>query len=1484
MALGDKRDTLNQDIHESIRCILGKHVKIIERRAVRLETKGDKTESRILVFTPCRLFVFVPKIPTKIDFNVHYLDLQAIESKKLSQLTLTTNDKVYSFHTQEELNQTSDSLITAIVTAISDLFPGIPIDQVVRRIEVSPVGRMENLSILIRGASSENELTIPCGNFSRQYACMCDYYGLPYREEVAWDVDTIYMSHNSKELNLRDFDHLDPKDLIPIISALELNSYFLQFRCSHLKLSHECAERLLAVLKKSSTLEEIYIDNAGFKGEFANKLSAAITSNSNSCIHGLDLSHNLIEDRGATHLSSMLTKAQRGLVRLSLSHCGLTGKGVAQIGHALSGNKFMASTLTYLDLSNNAAKDEINVICSFLAQPNVLTYLNLSNTDISLEPIFGALLRGGTTRLRHLDLSRNLFSTKKGKELPPSFKQYFTSALALRTIILAHCKITPEALKNLLLGLACNESIENVTLDLSNNILGNGGCHVLESCIHGVRCVSKLDISDNGIDVEMAGVLLSISRNKSLKKLILNKNFINMKSKHASAVIEAFVHLLQEEDCVIESLSLVDCKLKSELYSLINAVGSNLSLQHLDLNGNYMGDSGARLMSKALQVNTSLRTLSIDRNNISVHGYSDIAYALECNRTLRCLTYPLHDIMVAAKAGTDKVDILWKQIQESLQRNMLLSNTCLTEAPPPADPQQEAVINNAHKHLDRLVVQVNEAIVNLQRMGNESKMKDIEIARILMDDAHVAKQLLGKLHASVDTAQENISFNSALHPLADDIQTSLATHLQSVGDNLVRCAVGHCSSDMSSTSFTEHLKKSIENKSLIPVNVIKNTVLENTTLPLVNQFNELSMALCSQICDTIIEEVIQSLSLVYKSLVGDASFSLEKIRSSTPDVLKSRTRLSSELKVPECNEESRNTNLQSSRSPVATPQMAMKRKNLTSRKLRPKSVVGLIQGISADDIPDLVPPLNDATSQGDEIDVNEEERGLSVDELGESQADVSKSSAPLKHLGLSRPKKPKTRLPTRTAARLGNSQTASQESLDADADLSQGLDTFFHTTTMATNTGGSSVSLGSSRIRGSLGSVSSAELGSPSLESMSAESSPMHRSATCEKHGDEAGSSREELAIDEDKDKSKEKQKSEDDLVSAGKSDKRNGRGMGVRLLSSIFGKNPSPSPTGEGVSPPPAKSPVAKSRLNSFSKELPDAENRKSAGKSKSESESDLKQIDSEDSAASKRATPPSKIGGIGVTGTVLAEMKARQERRISGILKQNSDESQDVPERPEKMEPKSSLSPNPIAGVRLRSAQVSPEDPDLDKSIGRLNRTTGTEEAEPERNKSPNPITSVRLRPRINCEEPEFSAKPEDKCANSLNNYRLRATSTVTEDSDVSEKSESKPNPLSGVRLRSTGINVTNSSKPQGSSNGEVEPKNESRNSMTSKLRAPPPLAPKPRPWSIVGSDKKNDEAETADGTKENDAKEVIKPSKVRAMAASLNNTNNGPGRSSN
>lgn len=123
---------------------------------------------------------------------------------------------------------------------------------------------------------------------------MCDLHGVPYREEVAWvrltvslefaltmsnyllqksyldryefqDVDTIYLSHDTRELNLTDFDHLDQKDLVPIISALEYNTWFTKLRASHLKLNHEPLERLLHVMRRSLSIQELYLDNLGIK-------------------------------------------------------------------------------------------------------------------------------------------------------------------------------------------------------------------------------------------------------------------------------------------------------------------------------------------------------------------------------------------------------------------------------------------------------------------------------------------------------------------------------------------------------------------------------------------------------------------------------------------------------------------------------------------------------------------------------------------------------------------------------------------------------------------------------------------------------------------------------------------------------------------------------------------------------------------------------------------------------------------------------------------------------------------------------------------------------------------------------------------------------------------------------------------------------------------------------------------------------------------
>ena len=94
------------------------------------------------------------------------------------------------------------------------------------------------------------------------------------------------------------------------------------------------------------------------------------------------------------------------------------------------------------------------MLSTFLAQPNVLAILDLSNTETPLELLFPALVRGCTTALTHLNLSRNPFSSsKKARDVPPAFKQFFAATLAMQYLNMSYCKIPPDALKNLLLGI-----------------------------------------------------------------------------------------------------------------------------------------------------------------------------------------------------------------------------------------------------------------------------------------------------------------------------------------------------------------------------------------------------------------------------------------------------------------------------------------------------------------------------------------------------------------------------------------------------------------------------------------------------------------------------------------------------------------------------------------------------------------------------------------------------------------------------------------------------------------------------------------------------------------------------------------------------------------------------------------------------------------------------------------------------------------------
>ncbi|GFV89784.1 hypothetical protein TNCV_827761 [Trichonephila clavipes] len=717
---------------------------------------------------------------------------------------------------------------------------------------------------------------------------------------------------------------------MPIISALMFNTWFTKFRASGVKLVSEALDVVLLVLRRSVALEELYLDNTGLKWEFAYKLSLALIANPHTPLHTLDLSNNLIEDKGINSLCGIIAKItqgagqlggtvgrlQKGLIHLNLSRTGLTAKGVNTLAHALSLNRAMPSTLTFLNLSDNVFKEDVNNLYNFLAQPNALTHLDLSGTECALDTVFGALLRGCTQKLAVLILSRNQFSAKKSKEVnvPPSFKAFFSSTVALKQLNMSGNKLPVEALKAMLLGLACNEIATDISLDLSNNELKSHGALVLESCLPGIRCLCSLDISENGFDVDLANIVTAVSKNKSIKHLSLGRNFVNIKPKYMTRVMDSIVQLIQEEDTVLESLSLADSKLRGDTCVVINALGSNQCLTAIDITGNYMGGAGAKTLAKALQINSKLRSILWDKNATPPQGFHDVAYALEKNFTLRYMPCPIFDATAAMKVAPEKTEAALKRIEECLHRNVSPKKYANGRA---FRLQQGFLLSSAQQTVDRLMVHLQDSVNNFKRVTAEGSMsEDIEKAEGYLSDANNAKQLLTRLHEVVLLQEESgNTIETRLQDFVKELWDTVEGHLISTASCMLKCVEDQCPNIITDEENVElgtakraavpipsklrcntyphqilhvslgvrrELERLCQERGVIPIDFVRHALLEQTGTSILNKVSEVNLSVAAHVSDRILDELIESLSRSHRELHEQVN----QQRCTTPDVLR----------------------------------------------------------------------------------------------------------------------------------------------------------------------------------------------------------------------------------------------------------------------------------------------------------------------------------------------------------------------------------------------------------------------------------------------------------------------------------------------------------------------------------------------------------------------------------------------------------------------
>ncbi|KAK3597571.1 hypothetical protein CHS0354_018165 [Potamilus streckersoni] len=917
------------DLQESIRNVLDRHIKLSIRRLVKQEVRPDKWENKVLAFSSSRLFVFTGKAPTKVENSIHYLDIQSIESKKPCQLVLTVDGKPLSFYTIEAETEEVDHMISHIGTSLKTTFPAFPLERVINKIEVHPPERLRLMNDMVRNV--EKKEVGPCGNFSVMYTCMCDYHNLPYREEVSWDVDTIYLSQDSRELCLRDFDHLNSKDLVPIIAALEHNPWFTSLNASNVYLVPEVSAEILRVMKKNAVIGELLLCNTGITADFITKLSTAILSNSDTQLHKIDVSNNVLDEKCLVHLVGSLKSRGRCFTYLDFSRTKLSTKGLNRVAEIMSQSPNVFNGLQVLKLAelSSGKSEDLQAFYSFLAQPMNITHLDVSGTECALDQLIVPLQRGCSLTVSHLYLSRTTFTNKKLKDaqVPPSWKQFFSIVMNLKHLDMSGVKMPAEALKELLLGLGSNRNLSGLHLNISGLDLTNQAFQYLQNCLSAVTTICSLDVSNISLnETDLCTLLSCIGQNKEIKHLYIGRLLNNMKPKNMNTVLEGLVHLIQDEDSSLESLSLADSKLKTSMNMIINSLGSNTSLTEIDISGNQMGDLGARMLAKALQINNKLKVINWDNNNTTAQGFEDIAAALEKNYTVKKMPIPVHDASAALKQS-ERTEAALQKIESLLQRNHSPRKYSSDQA---YRLQQGFLISSTQQMVDRRVVQTQDTINALSVESTEAIQDDVDKAKSLIKDADNLKVLLPKLHDIATTSQNTGNpVELKLKHIAKELREVLEEHMNKTVSEMVASSCRMCCTVTSDKSFLDELKDGCAAKSAIPKDFTSN-ILDGVDTDIYNKLSELNLAVAAHISDQVIDRVIERLSEGNKTLTNHLN---QRIKN---PIRHSQTKPE---KIDNDTEKLEEIERRPSSSPQESPSIAVMRKSIHERKRRPQSVI-----------------------------------------------------------------------------------------------------------------------------------------------------------------------------------------------------------------------------------------------------------------------------------------------------------------------------------------------------------------------------------------------------------------------------------------------------------------------------------------------------------------------------------------------------------------
>ncbi|XP_042352050.1 capping protein, Arp2/3 and myosin-I linker protein 2 [Plectropomus leopardus] len=811
-----------------------------------------RSANRFVVLSLWRGYLVVNKQPVRVESTFSYLEICSINIHSLTQIVLETDRHTLSFSVfhVEDL----EAMVRHMTAALKRVFPDASPGKLLKTIPPDLQQRLLTLTAVIEEQLESQPGS--CGGFSDTYAALCDFNEMPFREEIQWDVDNIYCINKRREFNLQDFSHLDSRDLALAVAALSFNQWFTKIYCKELKMSMDIQQQLTFLLSRSPSLEELSLEGSGLKLDFAVKMAAALRDHDSSALQSINLSGNPIEDKGVIALSQELGNLAEGLKYLSLSRVSMTARGLGYLSQVLSSTHLLSASLTHLDLSANPGclvTEEATFLFKFLSSTNSLSYLDLSDTHCPLDTLFVSLSAGCCYKLVHLNLARNPFSHRKVRKVTRSIQEFFSQSCELKYVGLSATKLPPQALSLVLQGLATNTRLFGLKLDISS-------CEVHYTLTHTnptntLLCDDESQkLQQNCFENDMVTLVLSVGRCHSLRHLSLGRNF-PMKSRALTDVLHRIAQLIQDEECPLQSLSVCDSKLKTGMHILLSALGGHAALAEVDISGNNIGDTGAKMLAKALMSNTTLRTLAWDRNSVTARGYQDVADALERNFTLQQVSLPLADITQSYRSNSDRTKEALHKIQQCLVRN----NQRQSER---VERQQVFKVQQSEKQVKGMCLQLEDSLQRLNHCNIEEVQADVMTAHEALHNARESLKLLPSLYdAGMKCASDGDVVNCILTGTATALTDEFNRSIQELAEGLMRCAEAVCPRVVQRSSVCECLSEYVSKRGRQTHTFLRSTLVENTGQIISNRLSELRQTLSVSLAESILEQVQQDLTM-----------------------------------------------------------------------------------------------------------------------------------------------------------------------------------------------------------------------------------------------------------------------------------------------------------------------------------------------------------------------------------------------------------------------------------------------------------------------------------------------------------------------------------------------------------------------------------------------------------------------------------------------